>query len=603
MEEEKNQKEQASLQEGTEKGETTVQSVAEQAPKKSGGNRVGIVVGLFIFAAVLVFCWKIIDVGGSSTALGITYAKDNDLYVYDLENEPYLAQKGISSGGQYNFFYTAWGNTFSEDGNTLYYIANLKNDNRYDLYKRETINSEKGTLIAQNVADYHISADGNKATFLRVTKDMENGGELYVFDGTKEILVDKGILPETDAYEISTDGAYVAYIKQEKTGNHLYICGTKEGDKPFLLSENVSLFTLAKETNILYYVAADKDVYTAYSYTYGNEPEEVLTGATYMEVMENGKDVLLMAQDLKKKIPYAQLIEDDMVQEDAELTETKGEKYKAKKARDEIREAMQKGEGIASILQDCYILSGGKLVLVSENALSTVSVPNNRPYAMYYGVGTNEKIKISEISSLQEVEMAYYMSLAYGDKQLHLVDAGGNDWALDDTGIDPSTIQLSKNGTYLSYCIGDGKSKETVLKVGKLGKKFEEVARNVEKAEFLGNSDTLAYFKDFKDGVGTIGITGQEEIKNASGIHFAKDKEAVYYIADADPKTGNGTLYVIEKGEKKKLDDNVFSIQYKDNGHLAYFKNYDYAAGVGDLYYYDGKESKKLDTGVTSVFM
>ena len=598
MEEEKNQQEEAVLQEGA-----SPKTGADAAPKKGGSNSVGIVIGIVVFVAVLAFCWKTIDIGGVSPVLGITYAKNNDLYVYDLENEPYLAQKGISNGGQYNFFYTAWGSSFSEDGNNLYYIANLTRDNEYDLYKRETTNREKGILVGERVADYHISEDGEKAAFLRLPEDVEKGAELFFFDGTKEILVDKGILPETDTYEISTDGAYVAYIKQEKTGNHLYVCGTQEGDKPFLLAENAALFTLAKETNTLYYVAADKDVYTAYRYLYGAEPEVVLTGATYMEVMDNGKDVLLMSQNPDKKIPYTQLIEDDMAQKDAQLKATEGEEYEAKKARDEMRKIMQNGEGIAPILQECYIYAGGNLILVSDSVLSAVSVANDRPFAIYYGVDTEEKIKLSEISSLQDVEMKYYMNLAYGDKKLHLVDAGGNDWELQDTGIDPSTIQLSKNGSSLSYCIGDGKSKETVLKAGKLGKSFEEVARNVEKAEFLGNSDTLAYFKDFKDGVGTIGIMGQEEIKEASGIHFAKDKEAVYYITDANPETGNGTLYVIEEGQKKKLDENVFSIQYKNNGHLAYFKNYDYAAGVGDLYYYDGKDSKELDTGVTSVFM
>lgn len=577
------------------------QLTPEEIKKKK--NAAGIMVtGLLIVAIIIGVCWKAIYFRTDSPDLGVTYAKENNLYVYDLQQESYLAQEGISNGGQYNFFYTAWGNTFSKEGDTLYYIANLKENNHYDLYARKTADSKEGKLVAKNVSDYHISADGQKAAFLRV-ENPEDGAELYLYDGTKEVAIDKQILPQTEAYEISTDGAYITYIKEEKTGNHLYICGTQEKDKPFLLAENVSLFMMAKESNVLYYVAPKKEgTYAAYSYTYGNSPTEILSGVTYMEVMENGKDVLLMAKNEEKKIPYTQIIEDDMAKKDAELKETKGKAYEAKQARDKIREAMNQGEGIAPLLQECYILTKGDLLQITDSALSAVSLPHKHPYALYYGM-TDEKIKISEISSLEEVEMAYYMALASGDKYLHIANAGGKDWTLEDENIDPSTIRLSADGIHIAYMVGKEEPQGRVLKMGRLGNTIEKITDNASQAEFLGHSNKLAYLKDFAEGEGTLGVTGQEEIKNTSGVYFAKDRESVYYITDINPKTGNGTLYVNEKGQQKKLDENVFSIQYKNNGHLVYFKNYDYEAGVGDLYYYDGKEPKEIDSGVTSVFM
>ena len=105
--------------------EPAAEPVAEEAPvqtaapAKSGTNIVGIVVGLLVFIGVLALCWKMVGpVGEVHADKGIAYAKDNNLYIYDLENDAYVAAEGISAGGQYNQYYSAWGTTFNEDGTT-----------------------------------------------------------------------------------------------------------------------------------------------------------------------------------------------------------------------------------------------------------------------------------------------------------------------------------------------------------------------------------------------------------------------------------------------------------------------------------------------------
>ena len=75
---------------------------------------------------------------------------------------------------------------------------------------------------------------------------------------------------------------------------------------------------------------------------------------TYLEVMPNGKDVLLMGPT-EGLVTYESIIEDDLEESDALLTEADGDAYQAKLQRDAIRTAMEGGEGIEPVLQKVYI--------------------------------------------------------------------------------------------------------------------------------------------------------------------------------------------------------------------------------------------------------
>ena len=145
-----------------------------------------------------------------------------------------------------------------------------------------------------------------------------------------------------------------------------------------------------------------------------------------------------------------------------------------------------------------------------------------------------------------------------------------------------------------------------MLNIAKLGAEPSFTMENVEAADYLGTTHDVAYFKDYENGLGTMGVwNGGDpvEVESVGGVHFAVDQNAVYYINNIDQQNGNGDLHVMANGEDTLIDSGVYSMQYKYNGKLAYLKNYDYTANRGDLYYYDGKESKEIDTGITAIFM
>lgn len=597
----------------TEEAETAEEPAAEPvepapvqtaAPAKSGSNIVGIIVGLLVFIGVLALCWKMVGpVGEVHADKGIAYAKDNNLYIYDLENDTYVAAEGISAGGQYNQYYSAWGTTFNEDGSGLYYSTNVRTDGTFDLYYKGVNADSEGVLVGEAVADYMPTKDGAAAIFVKTTAD--GAADLYQFVNGTSTLVESNILPESGSYAISNDGSFVMYRKSGDNGTALYAKGTAEGEEAVCIHENAATAMMTSDTDEIYFAGAEGEGYAAFVYAYGTEPVKIMDEVTYLEVMPNGKDVLLMGPT-EGLVTYDSIIEDDLEESDALLTEADGDAYQAKLQRDAIRTAMEGGEGFEPVLQKVYMYSNGKLTEVAAGTISAVSVKNDRPYAVCYAAGDMEKMPISQLGSLEDAEQGYYMTLMYTEPKILVVNATGGSWQLEGRNISPANVFLSDDGTMVGYYETDTLTGATMLNIAKLGAEPSFTMENVEAADFLGTTHDVAYFKDYENGLGTMGVwNGGDpvEVESVGGVHFAVDQNAVYYINNIDQQNGNGDLHVIANGEDTFIDTGVYSMQYKYNGKLAYLKNYDYTANKGDLYYYDGNESKEIDTGITAIFM
>lgn len=597
----------------TEEAETAEEPAAEPvepapvqtaAPAKSGSNIVGIIVGLLVFIGVLALCWKMVGpVGEVHADKGIAYAKDNNLYIYDLENDTYVAAEGISAGGQYNQYYSAWGTTFNEDGSGLYYSTNVRTDGTFDLYYKGVNADSEGVLVGEAVADYMPTKDGAAAIFVKTTAD--GAADLYQFVNGTSTLVESNILPESGSYAISNDGSFVMYRKSGDNGTALYAKGTAEGEEAVCIHENAATAMMTSDTGEIYFAGAEGEGYAAFVYAYGTEPVKIMDEVTYLEVMPNGKDVLLMGP-AEGLVTYDSIIEDDLEESDALLTEADGDAYQAKLQRDAIRTAMEGGEGFEPVLQKVYMYSNGKLTEVAAGTISAVSVENDRPYAVCYAAGDMEKMPISQLGSLEDAEQGYYMTLMYTEPKILVVNATGGSWQLEGKNISPANVFLSDDGTMVGYYETDTLTGATMLNIAKLGAEPSFTMENVEAADFLGTTHDVAYFKDYENGLGTMGVwNGGDpvEVESVGGVHFAVDQNAVYYINNIDQQNGNGDLHVMANGEDTLVDSGVYSMQYKYNGRLAYLKNYDYTANRGDLYYYDGKESKEIDTGITAIFM
>lgn len=573
--------------------EPTAEKPTEQ--KKEKNNVIGILIGLLVLIAISAYAWM--NPMGKVADTGVLYTKDDNLYYYDLKNEPYLVQEGLSNGGTYHYFYTAWGAGVTEDGSTLYFSDDVDANGGFVLYCKDAKNADaKAVQIDTDVYDYMASKDGKVVAYLK------KSGETYalcVYDGKEAQTVKEGVNLENNVYALSGNGKYLAFTDTTGLLNAVAV-GKNMEDNILPLTDSAETYAMAEESGILYYVAAGKEGYDIFSYDFKGEPKTAVENVSSMEMLPNGRDVLYCKKS-DQEVLYKDIIVDDMAETDAALK--KGDEgYEQKVQRDEIRKAMKNGEGIAPLLQECYVLTGGKSVLVAEDVVAAVGVEGERAYVAGYKAKEFTPMHLSVMDGgLDMVEYIYYMSLNYGGMEVFLADTTGKMNLLSGSQPQLDGLKLSENGKKAAYLDTDANTGETILVELELGKeKAETVGTNVQSFGYVGN--TLVYYFDYAEGVGTLGAAGSKTtIAKASGVQYAED--AVYYIADADETTGNGELRNWDGKTENTLAKDVFAFQYKDNGNVVSIGSYDVNKGVGDLYYYNGKEARKLDTGVTAIFI
>ncbi|WP_458408187.1 hypothetical protein [Anaerotignum sp.] len=581
--------------------ETTEDVPTEEVPvkqEKGGSNIIGIIVGLALFVAFLAVVWMA-PVGNSVKDTGVFYAKDNDLYFYDMKNEPYLVQEGISAGGGYNYFYSGWGAGVAEDGDAAYYMANIDESGAADLYRKDVNSAAEAELIDSNVYDYKASKNGEVVAYLAMENDSL---QLKMDCGNGSEKIAEGIHLEDDVYALRGDGKWVVF---KDAYNMLCAAEVQKDGNVHVreLTDECPLYALAEDT--LYFVSKADDMYNIYSYDFKNEPELVAENAQYMELMPNGRD-LLYGTKSTEIIPYSELLEDDMAEIDAAMKED-DPNYDQKLMRDDLRAAMASGEGLEPLLQEFYILSNGKATLVADNVVSAVAVKDSdKNFVTGYKAKPFQPLYLSVIGGgLEMVDMIYYMSINYGGMQPFLADATGNVEILTGAGVLPDTLKVSADGTKAAYLMTNENTGGNILMQMEIGKAADAgaVQMDVKEFDFVGRHD-LFYYYEYADGAGTLAKAGEGDnsISAASGVHFAKDTGRVYYLL-LDQNTGHGKMEWWDGENRETIDGGIFAFQYKGNGKAAIIYDYDLMNQTGDLGYYDGKGVTMLDEDMTAIFI
>ncbi|MBQ5709498.1 MAG: hypothetical protein IIV62_06005, partial [Anaerotignum sp.] len=585
--------------------EEIVEEVTEETKEKSDKGILGIVIGAALMIAMLVLVWMS-PVGNSHAVKdsGVFYAKDNGLYFYDMKNEPYLVQEGISDGGGYNYFYSAWGAGVAEEGDWAYYSVNIKEDGSSDLYcKNVKEPSAEAVLVDSEVYDYTVSKDGNVVAYLKMQGESLH---LCTFDGGSITTYAKGIHLEDDVYKLSADGRYLVFKDA-----YDMLCaaevttGGGEVDVA-VLTDSCPLYELS-EDGTLYFVSKADGIFNIYSYDFENEPELVAENAQYMELMPNGSDLLYGVKPTEK-IPYSALLEDDMAEIDAAMKED-DPNYEQKLMRDELRAAMESGEGLEPLMQQYYILSNGKSTLVADNVVSAIAVQgNDKNFVTGYQAKEFQPLYLSVIGGgLEMVDMIYYMSINYGGMHPFLADGTGNVEVLTGSGVLLNTLKVSFDGSKAAYLVEDPNTGGNILMQMEIGKAADAavVQTDVEDFGFIGGNGPLVYYYEYARNAGTLAsVESDRTIKGVTGVTFAKDVKEVFYIKDIDGSTGVGQMQHWDgKDEPTIVDGGVFAFQYKGNGKAAVIYDYDILKQVGGLGYYDGEGMTMLDEDVTAIFI
>ncbi len=569
------------------------------ASEKSKSNLPAIVIGLLVFFGLLFALWH--SHGGAAAERGVLYTRDNALYYYDTKHEPYLVQENISNGGDFYYYYSAWGATVSEDGRWIYYAANIDPNGSFDLYRRDARDVSAESLpIASHVYNYQISTDGSAAAYLAIGEG-EDSVQLCAFDGMSTRVIAEDLQWQQNLYDLSSDGKYLVYydaysmLRTEKIGT----------DEPsVVLTDSAAMYALADETDNLYYVAENGDVYDIYSYDFASDPVLLAENVSYMELMPNGRDLLYCAASAEN-IPYSEILVDDMAEADADLTEADGAAWEEKLQRDEIRAAIAAGEGISPLLQEAYVLKDGKSIKVAEDVVSAMAVENDAPFLTGYQIDPPEPMPLSELEGgLDMLELYYYLALNYSEFQPFLADANGMCQRLTGYQVLLDTLQISADGKRAAYVVNDANMGGNILMEMEIGKAEDAsaVATNIERFAFLGGNGPLCYAYTEN---GVNGLTaGEKTITNVNAVEFAEDAQAVYYIADADAVSGVGQLQIWDGvNEPTTVDEGVFAFRNLGDGKFALIEGDDAAEGSASLHYFDGKSVSLLDESITALYM
>ena len=608
---EKKELEQETVSETIEPAEETVEEtaesveeepaeVSEQAPKKKSKAPIFLLLLILVVAAA---AYGMMSSGGKAAKkdAGVFYAKENDLYYYDLKNEPYLVQEGISAGGSYNYFYTAWGAGVAEESDIAYYVANVDAAGGADLYRRDMKDpSAEAVLVDSGVYDYTVSKDGGVAAYLKMQEDSLH---LCTFDGSSVTTYATGVHLEDDVYSLSADGRYLVF----KDAYDMLCAAKVQGGEVEVnvLTDSSPLYALSED--VLYFVSKADANYNIYSYDFKKEPELVAENAQYMSLMPNGKDLLYGVKPTGV-IPYSELLEDDMAEIDAKMTED-DPNYEQKLMRDDLRAAMASGEGLEPLMMEYYLISGGKTTLVAENVVSAIAVAGSeQSFVAGYQAKPFQPLYLSVIGGgLEMVDMIYYMSINYGGMQPFLADADGNAEVLAGSGVLMDSIKISSDGKRMAYLMDDANTGGNILMQMEVGKAAEAAAvqTNVEDFAFLGGDGPLVYYYEYAKNAGTLASADSDRtIRNVTGVTFAEDAQEVYYIKDVDGTTGVGQMqHWNGRDEATIVDGGVFAFQYKGNGRAAVLFGYDVFKLAGRLGYYDGNGVTMLDENVTALYI
>lgn len=562
-----------------------------EQPFKSNKNKF-ILLGIVVIAAIVV---ALLGGGSGGNAGAFAYTKDNNLYLYSAKNDPVLVHEGISDGGTFSYYYSAWGASVSEDGKNLFYMGEIDANNMGNLYRKDAAKaSATSELIASNVLDYTMSKDGTACAYLTYENDKV---AFHIYKNGTSTTIHNDVYPEQDAYTINADGTQAIYKVSEGTLVSLY--HTKAGsDTATLLAESISSYFVGE--NSVYYIASVNDVMTLFEYAYQGEATEIATGVYYAALMPNGEDVLYCSVS-GDSLRYSDLVEDD-VTDISQFDEDR---------QDAILSMQAKLGDVASdpILQYAYLKTKSGTVQLDREVVSIAYLEGDeKNYSVGYSMGEWNKMKLSEVESLDSALISFYTNLAYGDTQVFLGDATGKTYILGTSSVQPSSVMVAGDGKTVAY-LETNASDTYDLKMTTLDDTTNvvTVAENVQDFAFLGDSATIVYYYDYASGLGKLGIhqNGGSEVisENATGMNLAVNKGTIYFVDEPDLATGNGNLVALTAKGTEVLDTTVFSFLEKENGNVIYVKNYDYVTQVGDLGYYNGKQVAILDTAITAIYV
>ncbi|MCD8036537.1 MAG: hypothetical protein LUE88_04030 [Clostridiales bacterium] len=538
------------------------------------------------------------------TSRAIVYTKDNELYCYDLKNDPVLISENLSNGGSITYSYVGSGITVAEDGTSVYFIDNVEADRTFSFNFYDADKKTEPIKIADGVADYRVSTDGDGAVYI-IPDETGSYGTLYGYtkgdEESSEIAQNIG-LNGTD-YEISYNGEKAVFIVEEGSSLSLNVCDI-DGTDVSVVDSDVAQYIVNSEDKYVYYVKAvgaddGTTSYSIYKYDLKKASTELVDSGVIAVTLSSDENAVIYYKYNSDKIKASDIVIDDG--DDSEETNA-------------LREAIADYE-FRDIACSIYRYEDGDIELINDEVFAAMPMDSEGKYIAYtVPQGLNKiTVNLSEISTVTEISALYYMQAMQADCDTYVYKLGSFSDYVPFENSYLYSFQNSGNDAQFACLANYDESSQTgqlVLSTyyEKGIKAYSLLEEDVESFQFLGDGSRIVYFRGVQsDGTGTlvyIESNVSDEISDSAYYYEAATDlyRRVFYLDDYDSETYGGAFHYYQEAKYVDIDDNVYMFAYRNNNNAFYMKDYNALTGTGDLYYYDGKNAVLVDEDVSSVF-
>lgn len=638
-----------------------------QKPRSAGGGKklAGMIAaGAACLAVLVLVVWGVTHLvsGTASGSSFVIYDKENELtaarrskftpVVVGDEIQEYTDENGNGSG-----MYEAYYIRYSESGDFLYYPQKCENG-EFDLYRKE-LNKKKdrGTKLVSKILNYSL-IDENSFAYI---KDSETR-KLYLYrKGDSE-----KIASDVEWFRVSKNGKYILWLAdgdlraQETKFNEapqkldsdvtfvwdysddlktivyqqeedLYIMrGMKESEKIAGDVDSAYLYDMNGECRIYYLKSDDVD---SSAFKGDMAAEEAPAAAAEMPAAPQ-EDNFDPADYASETLSYYDLITDDLLTQDREITEPMVddyltevfrdgevdsewdeqaydeayERYEEKLRRDTLRRNLA-GSRVDLTQWEVYYYEGGK------GESSQVCTVNLTPGMGIYGGMTqteallfmgdvtaeqNEPYKLSELCELEygEAQTRIMERLTESTKLQYLRNGKVSEVAqTEESGV--CSYVYANEDQHIAYLQYGEEGRKTVYRYDYTAKDAVPelisdevgyvVSADMEKLCYVDEDNTLFY--------------GEREVGEEVGSLSVCDDKKVLYLSDQEDN--EGTLMLFDGGDNSvEIAENVLANSYGlfDGEHVAYLTDYSFKRYKGDLGVYIGKKGQIIDTDVHRIY-
>lgn len=600
--------------------------------------------------------WKIAAVAAAVLAvigLGVVFvprilggvtAKDKDLdfVMYLKDNELTMARKNKyepivigdrvfddrdDSTSVYNYINIQ----YSSDHQYVFY-PQKKDDDGYDLYRKK-LGSKKAeeVKIDSGIVRYEV-IDNDRLVYIKDSTDRK----LYLYHKGESEKIASGAAWDL---RVSADGKYIMWRDED---NRLYVQDTGlKSDKVKLESDVSVIYAVSDNFNKIVYQKEDK----LYVMQGMEEKEKIASDVFTANVydIDHSLKIYYLKEGNEESLSYYDLIEDDCLAQDQQITEPRIEdyqrvvykdsfwgmqetvevsdsyyeeleKYQQKQQRDYLRSSLE-NSSLWMVEYDIYYYEYSKgdsnkvmTALMQQGETAYGSVATNTAL-MYIDNVDREKIEGPSLSKLanidySEIQQKVTSALKEGRQLLYIENGEVHEIEDYEAGGDSydSFLNIGANEDKHILYISDYDGADNRLYSYNYGQKnasLELITDELMRVVSYGTDEICYINTDEELYYGDTMIA-----EDCNGPSRVCENGVILYLTDMDKNGEEGTLHLYQNGRDTEIADDVAPIgDYGmfDSNKVFFLTDYNFKKYRGDLNVYDGKNVKKIDSDVTRI--